>query len=593
MTRVRKILVGVGVAVVVVIVGGAVALSTVDLSQHVAFVEAKAKEITGRELKLKGKIGFKLSLFPTVAADDVSFQNAAWGSRPLMASAKHVEVQIALLPLLTGDVVVRRVLLVEPDVLLEVNAKGDRNWDFAPSGPKKGDAARSAGSGDIELGRIDVRDGLLTFRSAKPRRERRARIERLSLDTSRGFETLGFDAKGELNDFPLELAGRAALGKDALDVADLSVAAGKSRARGALHLALTGEARAFRLRLDAPLIDLGELQSLRKTVAETARAKPSDGRVFPNDPFPLAALKALDGDAELHIEKLRLSDGTLIEAIAVRSRFKQGKIDSDELALRLQGGELKFKVHADASSGKFLAVNATLAGKQVPLAALAGLLGVPPPPPERGPTDINVGLAGRGDSVRTLMASANGDVRVVVGPGRIKNRALDAGADVTQLLNALNPARSQDPYTEMKCAVLRFPVRNGIATISNGIALETNKVRLLGGGTVNLRNETLELGFRPEAASGLGVGAGNLARFAKVEGTLANPRFGIDMAGAASTAAVAGAAIATGGLTLLAGGLLIDNVPDNPCQVALSGVAPKKESTIDKVLNPIKKLFGN
>ncbi|MGW8271625.1 MAG: hypothetical protein ACWGNS_14325, partial [Burkholderiales bacterium] len=179
------------------------------------------------------------------------------------------------------------------------------------------------------------------------------------------------------------------------------------------------------------------------------------------------------------------------------------------------------------------------------------------------------------------------------GPGRLRNRALDAGADVTQLLNSLNPARGRDPYTEMKCAVLRFPVRNGIATISNGIALETNKVRLLGGGTVNLRNETLELAFRPEAASGLGVGAGNLARYAKVEGTLANPRIGIDMAGAASTAAVAGAAIATGGLTLLAGGLLIDDVPDNPCQVALSGVAPKQESTVDKVLNPIKKLFGN
>jgi len=164
---------------------------------------------------------------------------------------------------------------------------------------------------------------------------------------------------------------------------------------------------------------------------------------------------------------------------------------------------------------------------------------------------------------------------------------------VTELLNALNPARRQDPYTELKCAVLRFPVRNGIATISNGIAAETNKVRLIGGGTINLRNETLELGFRPEAARGLGVGAGNLARFAKVEGTLANPRIGLDMAGTATAAAVAGAAIATGGLTLLAGGLLIDSVPDNPCQVALSGVAPKQKSTVDRVLDPIKRLFGN
>jgi len=665
----RKILISAGVAVLLMVVAGAVVISTVDLNQYVAFVEAKAKEITGRELKLRGKIGYKLSLFPTVAADDVSFQNASWGSRALMASAKRVEIQIDLLPLLTGDVVVRRVLLVQPDVLLEVNPKGERNWVFArsdktPNGPPVDDAG-----GRVDVRRIEILDGLLAYRQATPLLEHRAKIERLVLDATQGFDAIAFDGKGTLNDVPLalegqvdnlhqagkpgaagaveleanlggnrlaldgrvplaggtavgfdarfdgtlndaaalrkmlrrpvpalpatKLKGRASMQKDALVVEDLLAEIGKSRAQGSLRLGLEGERRTFKARLDAPLIDLQELSALRKAAGGEGERARSDGRVFPNDPFPLAALKALDGDAELHIEKLRLSDGNLLEAIAVRSRFKQGKIDSDELALRLQGGELKFNVHADASSGKFLAVNATLAGKQVPLAALAELLGVPPPPPERGPTDINVGLAGRGDSVRTLMASANGDVRVVVGPGRIKNRALDAGADVTQLLNALNPARSQDPYTEMKCAVLRFPVRNGIATISNGIALETNKVRLLGGGTVNLRNETLELGFRPEAARGLGVGAGNLARFAKVEGTLANPRFGIDMAGAASTAAVAGAAIATGGLTLLAGGLLIDNVPDNPCQVALSGVAPKQESTIDKVLNPIKKLFGN
>jgi len=388
------------------------------------------------------------------------------------------------------------------------------------------------------------------------------------------------------------LKGHASMQKEALLVEDLSAEIGKSRAQGSLRLGLEGERRPFALRLDAPLIDLPELHALRKAVGGEAAPKRSDGRVFSNDPFPLAVLKALDGDLEIKIAKLRLDETNQLDDVQVRSRFKQGKIEADELKLRLQGGELSVKVHGDASSGKALALETSLSGQKVPLAALTSFAGVSPPP-EGAPTELAIQFSGRGNSVRSLMATASGNVRVVVGPGRLQNRALDAGADVTQLLNSLNPARGRDPYTEMKCAVLRFPVRNGIATISNGIALETNKVRLLGGGSVNLRNETLELAFRPEAASGLGVGAGNLARYAKVEGTLANPRIGIDMAGAASTAAVAGAAIATGGLTLLAGGLLIDDVPDNPCQVALSGVAPKQESTVDKVLNPIKKLFGN
>ena len=593
MTRARKILIGVGIVIVVLIAAVAVVLSTVDLQQYVAYAEARAKAATGRALKLKGKVGFKLSLVPTVAADDVSLQNAAWGSRPQMASAKRVEVQIALLPLLTGELEIRRVVLIEPDLLLEVNAKGEQNWQFAPPKSTRDKASDTADAGGIEVNRIDIRNGILTYREAMPRREYRARIERLALDSSRAFETLGFEGKGRLNDFPLELAGRALLRKDSLALEDLSAEVGKSRATGALRLALAGERRPFRLRLDAPLIDLQDLYALRKSVAGDAGVAKTgnDGRVFSDDPLPLAALKALDGDAEVRIQKLRLADGNQLDDIRVRSRFAQGKIDSDELKLRLQARELIVKVHADASSGSVLAVNATLAGEKVPLAALTGLLGISPAP-EGSLTDVAVRFSGRGRSVRTLMASANGDLRVVVGPGRYKNRALDLGADVTQLANALNPARSQDPYTEVKCAVLRFPVRNGIAKINNGIALETNKVRLIGGGTINLRNEAIELGFRPEAASGLGVGIGNLARYAKVEGTLANPRIGIDMAGAAGTAAAAGAAIATGGLTLLAGGLLIDSVPDNPCQVALTGAPERKKGVVDSVLDPLKKLFG-
>ncbi len=668
MKGLRKILISAVVAVLLMIVAGAVLISTIDLNEYVSVVEAKAKEATGRELKLRGKVGYKLSLFPTVAAEDVSFQNAPWGSRAQMASAKRVEIQIALLPLLTGDIVVSRVLLVQPDVLLEVNAKGEKNWVFGRSEKKKaGPSDDDRGTG-VDVRRIEISDGLLSYREAKPQLEHRAKIERLRLDAEHEFDAIAFDGKGTLNDVPLvlegeidnlhhagetgasgaieleadlggnrlaldgrvplaggtpvgldarfdatlkdvaalramlrrpvpalpaaKLKGRASMQKAALVVEDLSAEIGKSRAQGSLRLGLEGEQRPFELRLDAPLIDLPELHALRKAVGGSAPEKRGDGRVFPNDPFPLAALKALDGEAEIKIAKLRLDEANQLDDLRVRSRFKQGKIEADELKLRLQGGELSVKVHGDASSGKTLALDATVTGQKVPLAALTSFAGVSPPP-EGAPTDLAIQFSGRGNSVRSLMASASGNVRVVVGPGRLQNRALDAGVDVTQLLNSLNPARGRDPYTEMKCAVLRFPVRNGIATISNGIALETNKVRLLGGGSVNLRNETLELAFRPEAASGLGVGAGNLARYAKVEGTLANPRIGIDMAGAASTAAVAGAAIATGGLTLLAGGLLIDDVPDNPCQVALSGVAPKQESTVDKVLNPIKKLFGN
>lgn len=668
--RLRYALIGAAVAVVVVLAAGAVLIARTDLAPYVARVETAVKDATGRELKIKGPVGFRLSLFPTIAAENVTFQNARWGSRPLLAQAKRVEVQIALLPLLTGDIVIRRLELVQPDVLLEVNAKGERNWDLAKPAAAPKDGAPKGGGGAVEVRQVRVSGGALTYRQARPKLEHRARIDDLRIDAASGFDAVAFDGSGQVNGVavalrgslgnlaragaadaagpleldasagrnklkaegsvplsgaglagldarvsasvpdaaalqallqrpvprlpPAELSARARVTPQRLEVDDLEVSSGKSRAKGRLQIALAGERREIKARLDAPLIDLQELYAGSGKPANAAPPPRGDGRVFPADPLPVAALKALEGKADLHVEKLRLADGRALEGVGARLSFNRGRIEGEDIKLRLDERELRLKFTADATSGKDLRVNAALTGEKVPLAALTGLLGMATAP-QGAPTDVAVNLAGRGASVRELMAAANGDVRVVVGPGRIKNRALDVGADVTELLNALNPARAQDEYSELKCAVLRFPVRNGVATIDNGIAIETAKVRLIGGGTVNLRTEQLELGFRPAANTGLGVGAGSLARFAKVSGTLADPKIGLDMASAAVGAAAAGAAVVTGGLSLLAGGLLLNDVPENVCQVALSG-APKAQPKQDaggSLFDPIKRLFGN
>jgi hypothetical protein len=179
------------------------------------------------------------------------------------------------------------------------------------------------------------------------------------------------------------------------------------------------------------------------------------------------------------------------------------------------------------------------------------------------------------------------------------HRAIDFGADITELLNALNPARTSDPYTELKCAVIRLPIRQGVARAENSIAAETSKVSVIGGGTIDLRSETLDLGFRPKATTGLGVGLGGLASLGRVRGTLAEPKVAIDAAVAATAATQLGLAAATGGLSLLAGKLLTESVPDQPCQAALTGVvrpqqaeAQEKPGIVDSVVGGFKRLFG-
>ena len=197
------------------------------------------------------------------------------------------------------------------------------------------------------------------------------------------------------------------------------------------------------------------------------------------------------------------------------------------------------------------------------------------------------------------MAGATGDVRVVMGPGRVKTQAINYGADITELLNAINPARKADPYTELKCAVIRLPIRQGVARVDNSIAAETSKVHVIVGGVIDLRNETLDLGFRPKAVTGLGVGLGTLASLGRLRGSLANPKVEVDASGAVTAAAGVGMAVVTGGLSLLGGALVSDSVPDQPCQAAITGVARtqkadarEKPGVIDSVVGGFKRLFG-
>ena len=108
-----------------------------NLNQHKNKIEKMVEEATGREMLIEGDLHLGLSLIPTVAIDGVSFGNAAWGTQPQMATVKSIEVKVALLPLLSGDIQVERLILIEPDIFIETDAEGRGNWVFGESQPEQ------------------------------------------------------------------------------------------------------------------------------------------------------------------------------------------------------------------------------------------------------------------------------------------------------------------------------------------------------------------------------------------------------------------------------------------------------------------------
>jgi len=130
---------------------------------------------TGRDLKIAGDID--LAIFPTVRvkASGVSLSNAQGFGADQFASMKQLEAGVKLLPLLSKKVEFTRFILVEPTIALEIDEQGRNNWTFestksahiedaAPaSAPAKREGEGGALEGDVNLGKIELVDGLVTY----------------------------------------------------------------------------------------------------------------------------------------------------------------------------------------------------------------------------------------------------------------------------------------------------------------------------------------------------------------------------------------------------------------------------------------------
>ena len=108
------------------------------------------------------------------------------------------------------------------------------------------------------------------------------------------------------------------------------------------------------------------------------------------------------------------------------------------------------------------------------------------------------------------------------------------------------------PYTNVHCAVSRFRIKQGIATVID-LVLDTDRTTVVGEGKVNQRNERLDIGIEPTPKSGAGadgvgrvtLSLGELAKPFRLSGTLANPKLDIDAVkgGIALGKAIGGAAL--------------------------------------------------
>ena len=213
--KVGTIIKGAAIFVVALVVGIAIYLTSLDFNDYKPEIIAEVKTFTGRDLVIDGDLNLELSLSPSIAVGGVKFANAAWGSRPQMATIDRFEAQVALLPLISGTVEVQKVVLRGVDILIETDKQGRANYEFEMAdtakspGKEAGDKqATDEGSDGVTLPivrHVSIEDAKLTYKDGVSGQQHVMAIGSLSVQGAGANDPMEAVLAGTYNDNPIQV----------------------------------------------------------------------------------------------------------------------------------------------------------------------------------------------------------------------------------------------------------------------------------------------------------------------------------------------------------------------------------------------------
>jgi uncharacterized protein involved in outer membrane biogenesis len=151
----------------------------VDWNRFRGEFEEQAKKITGRDVTIGGDISFVVLPAPHLTLNNVSVANVAGGENPDFLRVGRVDVEVALIPLLSGEISATSVKIARPQVHLEVNADGVNNWRDLVSISLLRESGFFAPS-SVSLEKVGFEEGNVTFNDR--RSGRNWRVEHLNGD---------------------------------------------------------------------------------------------------------------------------------------------------------------------------------------------------------------------------------------------------------------------------------------------------------------------------------------------------------------------------------------------------------------------------
>jgi uncharacterized protein involved in outer membrane biogenesis len=177
----RKAAIIIGIIIAIVIGILLVAPLFINVNQYRPQIQSELQQKLGRKVTL-GNLHLRL-LTPRVRVDNVIVsEDPRFSSGRPFAQAQELDVSIALLPLITGNVQVKSLTLQQPDIELVRNPQGV--WNFStigqpppgttsqPKQPTPNKAGSQQNAGGFELNNLQISDGQISITDAQKHQPR-------------------------------------------------------------------------------------------------------------------------------------------------------------------------------------------------------------------------------------------------------------------------------------------------------------------------------------------------------------------------------------------------------------------------------------
>jgi hypothetical protein len=302
-------------------------------------------------------------------------------------------------------------------------------------------------------------------------------------------------------------------------------------------------------------------------------------RVIPEEPLDFSWLRNLQGSFKLQLDEIYLREDAITSA-TIDISIADGLLSSRQLSWdgKFSAGNAELSIRALDTSNEF---QAYFDVQRIPLLLLAG------GEPEYQPGSFyRAHMTATGNNLREMAKSANGVLVFQGGGGRLDNHGLDLvlGDVLEEITARLNPYSETDQHTQLVCHAGAVTVEDGKVLVAPGMVLRGSKMDIAIAGSLNLHDEKLNLAFTTRSRRGLGISASKaITPYFKIGGTLANPRLVLDVKGATVSGS---AAVATGGLSIIAGGLWDRWVKTakNPCEALITQASKQNDKIFESLL---------